>query len=156
MALTASATLAPFNRVVKLKQWSNLFSGFSRRSGTDFSFPRKNSQRKGVRPLKFASSSSSSVEPNGRGVADISEDEASRRLYAWPDNKKPRVCILGGGFGGLYTALRLESLVWPDEKKPQKRKNFINEKRGQGVRQQKYKNDRLKQERKEKLNSPNY
>ncbi|KAG0478000.1 hypothetical protein HPP92_012719 [Vanilla planifolia] len=29
------------------------------------------------------------------------------------------VCILGGGFGGLYTALRLESLVWPDDKKPQ-------------------------------------
>ncbi|KAK3013381.1 hypothetical protein RJ639_010050 [Escallonia herrerae] len=33
--------------------------------------------------------------------------------------RKPRVCILGGGFGGLYTALRLESLVWPDERKPQ-------------------------------------
>ena len=33
--------------------------------------------------------------------------------------QKPRVCILGGGFGGLYTALRLESLVWPDDKKPQ-------------------------------------
>ncbi|KAF2320997.1 hypothetical protein GH714_032521 [Hevea brasiliensis] len=33
--------------------------------------------------------------------------------------KKPRVCILGGGFGGLYTALRLESLVWADDKKPQ-------------------------------------
>ncbi|KAK2983724.1 hypothetical protein RJ640_024077, partial [Escallonia rubra] len=32
---------------------------------------------------------------------------------------KPRVCILGGGFGGLYTALRLESLVWPDDKRPQ-------------------------------------
>ncbi|MCE3215020.1 hypothetical protein HAX54_000565 [Datura stramonium] len=32
---------------------------------------------------------------------------------------RPRVCIVGGGFGGLYTALRLESLVWPDDKKPQ-------------------------------------
>jgi len=29
------------------------------------------------------------------------------------------VCILGGGFGGLYTALRLESLEWPDDNKPQ-------------------------------------
>lgn len=29
------------------------------------------------------------------------------------------MCILGGGFGGLYTALRLESLLWPDDKKPQ-------------------------------------
>ncbi|KAL7201482.1 hypothetical protein ACSBR1_033228 [Camellia fascicularis] len=33
--------------------------------------------------------------------------------------QKPRVCILGGGFGGVYTALRLESLAWPDNKKPQ-------------------------------------
>ncbi|KVI00522.1 FAD-dependent pyridine nucleotide-disulfide oxidoreductase [Cynara cardunculus var. scolymus] len=33
--------------------------------------------------------------------------------------KRPRVCVLGGGFGGLYTALRLNSLTWPDDKKPQ-------------------------------------
>ncbi|CAL8467168.1 g6704 [Coccomyxa elongata] len=31
----------------------------------------------------------------------------------------PRVCILGGGFGGLYTALRLDSLLWPHGSKPQ-------------------------------------
>jgi hypothetical protein len=30
----------------------------------------------------------------------------------------PRVCILGGGFGGLYTAVKLESLIWPKGKKP--------------------------------------
>ncbi|KAL5982605.1 Nuclear pore complex subunit [Asimina triloba] len=45
------------------------------------------------------------------------------RLARWPGwfqkNNRPRVCILGGGFGGLYTALRLESLVWPTGKKPQ-------------------------------------
>ncbi|XP_009791312.1 alternative NAD(P)H-ubiquinone oxidoreductase C1, chloroplastic/mitochondrial-like [Nicotiana tabacum] len=45
--------------------------------------------------------------------------DAPRLNYIWPDNKRPRVCIVGGGFGGLYTALRLESLVWPDGKKPQ-------------------------------------
>ena len=33
----------------------------------------------------------------------------------------PRVCILGGGFGGLYTAVRLESLLWPPGSKPQAR-----------------------------------
>ncbi|GJN29301.1 hypothetical protein PR202_gb17518 [Eleusine coracana subsp. coracana] len=33
--------------------------------------------------------------------------------------RRPRVCILGGGFGGLYTALRLESLEWPSDRKPQ-------------------------------------
>lgn len=31
----------------------------------------------------------------------------------------PRVCILGGGFGGLYTAVRLDQLLWPREMKPQ-------------------------------------
>ncbi len=29
------------------------------------------------------------------------------------------MCILGGGFGGLYTALRLDSLLWPHGSKPQ-------------------------------------
>jgi hypothetical protein len=29
------------------------------------------------------------------------------------------VCILGGGFGGLYTAIKLELLMWPKGKKPQ-------------------------------------
>jgi NADH:ubiquinone reductase (non-electrogenic) len=40
-------------------------------------------------------------------------------LWFWL--QKPKVCILGGGFGGLYTALRLESLIWADDKKPQVR-----------------------------------
>ena len=31
----------------------------------------------------------------------------------------PRICILGGGFGGLYTAVRLENLLWPQGSKPQ-------------------------------------
>lgn len=30
----------------------------------------------------------------------------------------PEVCILGGGFGGLYTAITLEKLNWPEGKKP--------------------------------------
>lgn len=33
--------------------------------------------------------------------------------------QRPKICVLGGGFGGLYTALRLESLIWPPDKKPQ-------------------------------------
>ncbi|CAK0735911.1 hypothetical protein CVIRNUC_000660 [Coccomyxa viridis] len=31
----------------------------------------------------------------------------------------PRICILGGGFGGLYTAVRLENLLWLQGSKPQ-------------------------------------
>lgn len=46
-------------------------------------------------------------------------EEEPIKKYAWVDAKKPRICILGGGFGGLYTALRLESLVWPEDKKPE-------------------------------------
>lgn len=33
--------------------------------------------------------------------------------------KQLRICILGGGFGGLYTALRLNQLAWDQEKKPE-------------------------------------
>jgi demethylphylloquinone reductase len=31
----------------------------------------------------------------------------------------PRICILGGGFGGLYTALRLHQLAWEPSQKPE-------------------------------------
>jgi NADH dehydrogenase len=30
-----------------------------------------------------------------------------------------RICILGGGFGGLYTALRLSQLPWSKQEKPE-------------------------------------
>lgn len=32
---------------------------------------------------------------------------------------KTRICILGGGFGGLYTALRLSQLSWNQSEKPE-------------------------------------
>jgi len=31
----------------------------------------------------------------------------------------PRVVVIGGGFGGLYTAVRLSELYWPRNKMPQ-------------------------------------
>ena len=30
-----------------------------------------------------------------------------------------KICILGGGFGGLYTALRLSQLPWESTPKPE-------------------------------------
>lgn len=33
--------------------------------------------------------------------------------------QQPRICILGGGFGGLYTALRLSQLPWNKSEKPE-------------------------------------
>jgi hypothetical protein len=40
-------------------------------------------------------------------------------IYAVTWGTGPRICILGGGFGGLYTALRLDLLMWPSGTKPQ-------------------------------------
>lgn len=110
LAVTASATLLPLNRGAK--QWPKPVPEFSKRCGTDFSL-FKNSWKKGVRFV-----ASATTERIG-GVVEISERETPPSSFAWPDKKRPRVCILGGGFGGLYTALRLESLLWPDNKKPQ-------------------------------------
>ncbi|KAF5480525.1 hypothetical protein F2P56_001267 [Juglans regia] len=110
IALTTSAALFPFNRGAK--QWTNLFPRFSKRYGTNISL-FMSYRKKGVRFV-----ASDATGRNG-GVPEISDGETAPRSYVWPDKKKPRVCILGGGFGGLYTALRLESLVWPDDKKPQ-------------------------------------
>ncbi|CAN0924511.1 Alternative NAD(P)H-ubiquinone oxidoreductase C1, chloroplastic/mitochondrial [Linum grandiflorum] len=68
-------------------------------------------------PVRFATSEA--VGNGAAGAPDPPVEEKPPRVYTWPYKKNPRVCILGGGFGGLYTALRLESLVWPDDKKPQ-------------------------------------
>ncbi|KAI4336475.1 hypothetical protein L6164_014997 [Bauhinia variegata] len=114
VALTASATSLAFH--CGAKHWNKLSQSFSRNRGTNsssftnFPFPRKHFQ---VRV--FASGATGS---NG-GLAEISEHEKAPRTFTWPDKKRPRVCILGGGFGGLYTALRLESLVWQEDTKPQ-------------------------------------
>jgi 2-polyprenyl-6-methoxyphenol hydroxylase-like FAD-dependent oxidoreductase len=33
--------------------------------------------------------------------------------------QQPRICILGGGFGGLYTALKLTQFPWSKAEKPE-------------------------------------
>ncbi|CAM0913819.1 unnamed protein product [Alopecurus aequalis] len=85
-----------------------------------------NSWRIGDAPMMFGLPSelfrcmaSSSSSGDAGFSPPPSTDETPVPVYSWPDKQRPRVCILGGGFGGLYTALRLESLVWPDNKKPQ-------------------------------------
>ncbi|XP_024983671.1 alternative NAD(P)H-ubiquinone oxidoreductase C1, chloroplastic/mitochondrial isoform X2 [Cynara cardunculus var. scolymus] len=109
-ALSASSVLAPLNRrVVNL---GKLFHGSSLvkiHSNSLFlaSTPRS-------RQLRLVSSANGGTA----GSMEVSQEEAVKP-YSWPDKKRPRVCVLGGGFGGLYTALRLNSLTWPDDKKPQ-------------------------------------
>ena len=34
------------------------------------------------------------------------------------DSVSPRICVVGGGFGGLNTALALNDLPWPENFKP--------------------------------------
>ncbi|KAL1196322.1 Alternative NAD(P)H-ubiquinone oxidoreductase C1, chloroplastic/mitochondrial [Cardamine amara subsp. amara] len=110
-ALSTASSLIPFS--YGAKRLSSKASLASRTWGLNLS-SRWNSVRNAPRLLNL-----SRAMTNNSGNAEISENETAPRTYTWPDKKRPRVCILGGGFGGLYTALRLESLVWPDDKKPQ-------------------------------------
>ncbi|KAK9167504.1 hypothetical protein Scep_002695 [Stephania cephalantha] len=97
-----------------VKCFCNEFSVFPRRNGAELPIPRR-----GNLCVRTISSSVGSGMGSGGSDEPKSVGDRSLPLYTWPDKQKPRICILGGGFGGLYTALRLESLVWPDDKKPQ-------------------------------------
>lgn len=94
---------------------------------------RSSRKSKNIRSESISSASSGSIAVRGESfrvnanagggngsTAEANGIDGSKPVtFKWPDNKRPKVCILGGGFGGLYTALRLESLVWSDDKKPQ-------------------------------------
>ncbi|KAE9602755.1 putative NADH:ubiquinone reductase (non-electrogenic) [Lupinus albus] len=116
IAVTASATTSLFAFHRGAKQWNKIIPSYWRRSSGVHSSLFANSHRK---PLQLRFSTSAASESNGSVSEEISGSEKLPINFVWSDNKKPRVCILGGGFGGLYTALRLESLEWPDDKKPQ-------------------------------------
>ncbi|XVE86450.1 hypothetical protein DITRI_Ditri18aG0035100 [Diplodiscus trichospermus] len=113
-ASSASAVGAlPFNRIFGGgigKKWNRLCPDYSTRLRAGPSCSSR------FRTSIFASAATGKA---GGAVPEISQADKTPPIYSWPHKKKPRVCILGGGFGGLYTALRLESLVWPDDKKPQ-------------------------------------
>lgn len=52
-------------------------------------------------------------------VAGQEEEEEGRRSADDDEKNKPvKVVIVGGGFGGLYCALKLDSMQWPKNKKP--------------------------------------
>lgn len=108
--LSASATLTPFNQISGASK--QLLPGSLNKFGSN-SLLFGSIRRNGLRIVV-----SGAAGKNG-SLVELPQGERASRSYAWPDKKKPRVCILGGGFGGLYTALRLESLAWPENKKPQ-------------------------------------
>ncbi|VAI84178.1 unnamed protein product [Triticum turgidum subsp. durum] len=112
-------------RPVRFAEWGDLESGGFGGTNSWKNPVLKNSWRIGDVPAMFGLPSglfrcmASSSSGDGGFSRPQSIDEAPIPLYPWPDKQRPRVCILGGGFGGLYTALRLESLVWPGNNKPQ-------------------------------------
>jgi hypothetical protein len=59
-------------------------------------------------------------QPVLAAAASMASD-ASQPSSAGAYSGSPRICVLGGGFGGLYTAIKLDSLIWPKGKKPQVR-----------------------------------
>ncbi|KAF5822674.1 putative NADH:ubiquinone reductase (non-electrogenic) [Helianthus annuus] len=110
-ALTASPLFPPLNRGVV--HWGKMFccSSFAKFRSSSVLFG--STSRRGLPSLVGCA-----PVGNDAGSIEVSQEE-DVKPYSWPDKKRPRVCILGGGFGGLYTALRLESLTWPEDKKPQ-------------------------------------
>ncbi|WIA13328.1 hypothetical protein OEZ85_006911 [Tetradesmus obliquus] len=57
-------------------------------------------------------------DATGTSTAPLNTSAASSSTVMDSGDGRPRVCILGGGFGGLYTAIKLELLMWPRGKKP--------------------------------------
>ena len=64
-----------------------------------------------------AQTSASAKEPAATASASTASTVAgASQTTGRPNDRRrtrPRVCVLGGGFGGLYTALRLKSMTWP-------------------------------------------
>ncbi|KAK9058299.1 hypothetical protein SSX86_023140 [Deinandra increscens subsp. villosa] len=110
-AASALAVLPRLNR--RVVHWGKTFhcSSLTKRHSNSLLFGTTSRSR-------LSSLVSSAPVGNNVGSTEVLQEEAMKS-YSWPDKKRPRVCILGGGFGGLYTALRLESLTWPEDKKPQ-------------------------------------
>lgn len=114
MALVVSAALVPLNRI-RISGAANKFPWRKRGTGIRYgSWMRSISSA-----LNRIHTTTKATGAMGRNDGFAEGELEPQTCYSWPDNKKPRVCILGGGFGGLNTALRLESLVWPDGNKPQ-------------------------------------
>ncbi|KAL0396054.1 UNVERIFIED_CONTAM: Alternative NAD(P)H-ubiquinone oxidoreductase C1, chloroplastic/mitochondrial [Sesamum calycinum] len=111
-AVSSLASLTLFSR--QRLQWRKFVLPHSRKYWTNSWYFSSPGGSKGLRAV------GSSAAGRYGAVPEVPERESQPSSYEWPDNeKRPRVCILGGGFGGLYTALRLESLDWPDGNKPQ-------------------------------------
>lgn len=84
--------------------------------------PHTNLHAHALLPHAGAPCTWAATRPRGQGrAATVAPSAAANASAAYSSAapSAPRVCILGGGFGGLYTAIKLESLMWPRGSKPQ-------------------------------------
>lgn len=70
------------------------------------------------RRLHVCASAAAAAATNGDASAAHAAGPSTSGASSESSSGSPRVCVLGGGFGGLYTAIKLESLIWPKGKKP--------------------------------------
>jgi NADH:ubiquinone reductase (non-electrogenic) len=97
-AAARAAAAAPAARRA-LGGWAALFSGAATAPGRRASAGRRAG---GPGAVRAAASAAAADAPPAAGAPAGA----------------PRVCVLGGGFGGLYAAVKLEGLLWPAGTKP--------------------------------------
>ena len=77
--------------------------------------------------VNLASAVSAFIAPASASFAHRQQNNNEFQLHASADPNKdddntsssaPRICVVGGGFGGLNTALALNDLPWPSDMKP--------------------------------------
>ena len=77
--------------------------------------------------VNLASAASAFIAPVSASFAHRQQNNNEFQLHASADPNKdddntsssaPRICVVGGGFGGLNTALALNDLPWPSDMKP--------------------------------------
>ncbi len=65
------------------------------------------------------SANAAAASGDGQSIGGASNTGENRFAGAARDGgQPPRICVVGGGFGGLYTAIKLEQLMWPKGSKP--------------------------------------
>ena len=101
-------------------------SGTVRQSGVGCSNARRTGSGKGVvlrhsRLFPKLVECSSSTRVSAQASQATSNTAATNNASESNQSKTsgPKICIVGGGFGGLYTALRLSTLVWTGDLKPE-------------------------------------
>lgn len=112
---------SPRNHIQGIPASASSKAGLSKATQPSTSHSLSNANA-GPQARGFLSSGLFSVLPLrcGTVIAAMGGDQSTQGPNAATDSgRPPRVCVLGGGFGGLYTALKLDDLLWPQGRKPE-------------------------------------